>query len=71
MLALVTHVCNPSYTGDRDQDNQGSKPVLANSFRDPILKKPSQKRAGGMVQGVDPEFKSQYCKKKRKENPPT
>jgi hypothetical protein len=33
-------------------------------------KKPSQKRAGGVTQGVIPEFKLQYCKKrnnKRKE----
>jgi hypothetical protein len=33
----------------------------------PYLKKnPSQKRAGGVVQGVDPEFKPQYYKKKKK-----
>jgi hypothetical protein len=25
-----------------------------------------QKRAGGVAQGVSPEFKSQYCKKKKK-----
>jgi hypothetical protein len=29
-------------------------------------KKKSQKRAGGMVQGVGPEFKLQYHKKKEK-----
>jgi hypothetical protein len=34
--------------------------------RDPILKKPFKKRADGMAQGVGPEFKSQYCKKKKK-----
>jgi hypothetical protein len=28
-------------------------------------KNPSQKRAGGVVQGVDSEFKLQYCKKKK------
>jgi hypothetical protein len=27
-----------------------------------LEKNPSQKRAGGMAQGVGPEFKSQYCK---------
>jgi hypothetical protein len=27
------------------------------------LKKPSQKKAGGVVQGTGPEFKSQYHKK--------
>jgi hypothetical protein len=29
-------------------------------------KYPSQKRAGAGAQGVDPEFKPQYCKKKKK-----
>jgi hypothetical protein len=28
-------------------------------------KKPSQKRAGGVAQGVGPEFKPQFCKKKK------
>jgi hypothetical protein len=33
----------------------------------PYLEKPpSQKRAGGVVQGVGPKFKPQYCKKKKK-----
>jgi hypothetical protein len=27
---------------------------------------PSQKRAGGMAEGVDAEFVPQYCKKKKK-----
>jgi hypothetical protein len=30
------------------------------------LKNPSQKRAGGVAQVVGPEFKPQYCKKKKK-----
>jgi hypothetical protein len=34
---------------------------------DLISKNPSQKRAGGMVQGVDPEFKPQYHKKIKKQ----
>jgi hypothetical protein len=38
----------------------------ANSLRGPILKNPSQKRAGGVAQGVGPEFKPQYCQKKKK-----
>jgi hypothetical protein len=29
-------------------------------------KKHSQKKAGGVTQGVGPEFKFQYCKKKKK-----
>jgi hypothetical protein len=32
----------------------------------PYLKKPfTKKRAGGVAQGVGPEFKPQYCKKKK------
>jgi hypothetical protein len=31
--------------------------------------KKSQKRAGGVTEGVDPEFKPQYHKKKKKQNP--
>jgi hypothetical protein len=31
-------------------------------------KNPSQKRAGGMAQGVGCQFKSYYCKKKKQEN---
>jgi hypothetical protein len=29
-------------------------------------KKPFTKRAGGVAEGVGPEFKPQYCKKKKK-----
>jgi hypothetical protein len=45
------------------------KPAPANSSRDPISKKKKKnhkKRAGGVAQGVDPEFKPQHQKKKRK-----
>jgi hypothetical protein len=31
-----------------------------------LEKKPSQKRAGGMAQGVGPEFKPKHHKKKKK-----
>jgi hypothetical protein len=36
-------------------------------LRDPISKIPNTKRGGRVAQGVDPEFKPQYCKKKKKE----
>jgi hypothetical protein len=36
---LVAHTYNPSYSGGRDQEDLGSKPVQGNSWRDPILKK--------------------------------
>jgi hypothetical protein len=41
----------------------------ANSSGDHILKIPITKKkagTGGVAQGVDPEFKLQYCKKKKK-----
>jgi hypothetical protein len=41
------------------------KPAWANSSKDPISKKIITKRAGGMAQGVGPEFKPQYLKKKK------
>jgi hypothetical protein len=39
----VAHVCNPSYSGSRDQEDPGSKPAWANSWQDPILKKAHQR----------------------------
>jgi hypothetical protein len=39
---LVTHTYNPSYSGGRDQKNQGSKPPQANSSQDPMLKIPKK-----------------------------
>jgi hypothetical protein len=49
----------------RDQEYHSLKPARANSSQDPFWKNPSQKRAGGVAQGVDPEFKPQYQKKKK------
>jgi hypothetical protein len=57
----VAHTCNPSYSGSREQEDPGSKPVWANSSRDFFLKKkkpfthPHTKRAGGVTQGVRPD----------------
>jgi hypothetical protein len=50
------------------QEDCDSKPAWTNSLQNPILKNPSQKRAGGVVRGVDPEFKSQHRQKKKKRN---
>jgi hypothetical protein len=36
------------------------------SSQDPISKIPNTKRAGGVAQGVGPEFKLRYSKKKKK-----
>jgi hypothetical protein len=50
------------------------KPAQVNCSQDPLPKKnplPKKKlnkyikRAGGVTQGVGPEFKPQYCKKKK------
>jgi hypothetical protein len=60
----VAHVCNPSYSGGRGQEDGGSKPAQSNSLQDPILKKPITKRADGVAQGIDPEFKPQDHQKK-------
>jgi hypothetical protein len=47
---LVAHTYNPSYSGDRDQENQSSKSAQANTSRDPILKNPFTKK--GLVEWV-------------------
>jgi hypothetical protein len=50
----VAHTCNPTCSGDRDQEDCGSKPAQANSSRGPHLKKTYHKKggAGGVAQGV-------------------
>jgi hypothetical protein len=65
-LAPVAQAYNPSYSGGRDQEDWGMKPAQANSSWDVPLsrKNPLQKKTGGVAQGVGPEFKPQYCKKK-------
>jgi hypothetical protein len=69
----VAHAYNPSNLEGRDQQDPGSKPARTNSSQDPISKNPSQKttkknRAGRVAQGEGPEFKPQYCKKKKKKS---
>jgi hypothetical protein len=39
--ALVAHICNPSYSVDRVQEDYGLKPAWANSSQNPISKNPS------------------------------
>jgi hypothetical protein len=64
---LVAHIYNPSYSEGRDQENCGSKPAWANiSARSYLKKKPFKKRSAEVAQGVGPEFKPQYHKKKKK-----
>jgi hypothetical protein len=62
----VVHVCNPSY---RRQKSGGSwfKTSPGKIVQETLSQKnPSQKKAGGLTQGVGPEFKPQYRKKKKK-----
>jgi hypothetical protein len=66
----VAHACNPSYSGGRDQEDQGSKPNPGKQFMTPYLEKNlHKKRAGGVAQDVGSEFKLQYYKKKKKKIP--
>jgi hypothetical protein len=62
----MAHACNSSYSGGRDQEDSSSKPAHTNSSLRLYLEKTHyKKRAGGIVQGVDTEFKPQYHKKKK------
>jgi hypothetical protein len=58
---------NPSYSGGRDQEDlmvQSQPRQIVGENLSP--KSPSQKRsASGKAQGVGPEFKPQYHKKKK------
>jgi hypothetical protein len=56
----MAHTCNFTYSEGRDQKDWSLRPAQA----DPILKNTSQKKAGGVAQGVGPEFKPQYHKNK-------
>jgi hypothetical protein len=57
----VAHTCNPSYSGGRDQEDRSWKPAWANISVRPYIKKTlHKKRAGGVAQGVGPDFKPQY-----------
>jgi hypothetical protein len=42
----MAHACNPSYLGDRDQEDGSSKLVWANSSRDPISKISNTEKTG-------------------------
>jgi hypothetical protein len=49
----VSHACNPSYSGDREQKNLSSQTAQANSCQNPISKIPNiNKKAGRVVQVV-------------------
>jgi hypothetical protein len=37
MLSVVVQICNPTYSGGRDQKDHGSRPSMAKCSRDPHL----------------------------------
>jgi hypothetical protein len=43
----VAPAYNPSYSGGRDQEDQGLKPALESSLQDPISKKKTTQKMGG------------------------
>jgi hypothetical protein len=58
----VAHACNPSYSGGRDEEDHVSKPALQivwETLSQKKKKKPSQKRAGEVAQGIGLEFNFQ------------
>jgi hypothetical protein len=65
-LHLTAHKLKPRKVEKllNDHKYHGSKRARANSSWDPISKIPNIKRAGGVAQGVGPEFKPLYCKTK-------
>jgi hypothetical protein len=69
---MVVHVCNTSYSGGRDQEDQGLRPAQNKQFVKPYFENTCHKnRAGGVAQGVGPEFKPQNSQKKKKKKPKT
>jgi hypothetical protein len=59
---LVAHSCNLSYSGSRNQEDCGLRPVQAEFIRPYLQKAHYKKRAGRVAQGVGPEFKFQSTK---------
>jgi hypothetical protein len=53
----MAHASNPNYSGGRGQEDHRLKPTQANSLQDYLKKTHHKKRAGGVAQGVGPEFK--------------
>jgi hypothetical protein len=62
----MAHAYNPSYSGGRDQEDGGSKTAWQIVCETLSWKNPSQKKVGGVTQGIGLELKPQYCKRKKK-----
>jgi hypothetical protein len=70
----VAHACNSSYSGGRDQGSWFQTRLGQIVHKNLSSKKKKKrkkerkkitKRAGGVAQSVDPEFKPQYCQKEK------
>jgi hypothetical protein len=59
-LGAMAHTCNPRYWGGRNQEDHSSKPAGQIVLETLCQKTNHKKRAGGVAQGVDLEFKPQY-----------
>jgi hypothetical protein len=61
-LALMPYACNPSYSGGRVAIRRITVQSQPRQIVHKTLsqKHPSQKKAGGVAQGVNPEFNPQY-----------
>jgi hypothetical protein len=66
----MAYAYNPSYSGGRDQGDRKFEAspgkIVLKTLSQKKKQNPSQKRVCGVPQGVGPEFKYQYCKKKVK-----
>jgi hypothetical protein len=61
---VVAHACNPSYSRGNRLEGSRFKASRGKQFTRPYLEKNHHKKgAGGVAQGVGPEFKPQYHKK--------
>jgi hypothetical protein len=60
----VTHTCNPSYSGGRDQQDCGSKPAGVNGLRSHPEKTHHIIGLGECLR-CSPEFKPQHHKRKK------
>jgi hypothetical protein len=57
----VAHAYNPSYSG-RSWFKASPDKIVCETLSQ---KNPSHKRTGGVIQGIGPECKLQYCKKQK------
>jgi hypothetical protein len=60
-----SHACNLSYSEGRDQEACHPKPAPGKTTRPSLKTIQHKKRASRVAQGLVPEFKPQYQKKKK------